>query len=121
MKVVGKVIGERFCRKHANGRKSYRAWLGLMEKDSPPFRTFEDMKSFLPERKVDQIVGDYVVFNIGGNNYRLLARMDYDEQTIKIIEVMTHQDYSKEHWKRKGHIAKLLKQQAKRSPDSDHE
>ena len=39
------------------------------------------------------------VFNIGGNKYRLVARIRYDYQLINIRAVLTHQEYAAGKWK----------------------
>jgi len=39
------------------------------------------------------------VFNIGGNKYRLVARIRYDYQLINVRAVMTHQEYDEGNWK----------------------
>jgi mRNA interferase HigB len=41
------------------------------------------------------------VFNVKGNDYRLLAYIDYDAQTVQALEVLTHAVYSKEQWKQR--------------------
>jgi mRNA interferase HigB len=47
-------------------------------------------------------VGDrvYTIFNIGGNNHRLITEIFYEDRTILIRHVLTHQEYDKEAWKR---------------------
>ena len=35
------------------------------------------------------------VFNIGGNNFRLIAVIDYRLQTVLVTHVLTHKDYDK--------------------------
>ncbi len=44
-------------------------------------------------------VGDCVVFNVGGNNYRIIAHIDFDLQIVWIRFVLSHAEYSKERWK----------------------
>jgi mRNA interferase HigB len=44
-------------------------------------------------------VGDCVVFNVGGNNYRVIVHLDYDLQIMWIRAVLSHAEYSKEKWK----------------------
>jgi mRNA interferase HigB len=44
-------------------------------------------------------VGLFTVFNIGGNNYRLVTVIKYRWQVIYIRNVLTHSEYSKEKWK----------------------
>ena len=44
-------------------------------------------------------VGTFTVFNIKGNEYRLIAEVFYASQTILIRAVLTHADYDKGKWK----------------------
>jgi mRNA interferase HigB len=44
-------------------------------------------------------VGNFIVFNIGGNNYRLITYPDYESQLIFVRAVLTHAEYDKETWK----------------------
>ena len=37
-----------------------------------------------------------LIFNIGGNKYRLIARVDFEEQLLVIQTVLTHQEYDRE-------------------------
>ncbi len=52
----------------------------------------------------DGITADYVkpytIFNIGGNNFRLIAEISYLEKTIIIDSIFTHAEYDKEMWKK---------------------
>ena len=40
-------------------------------------------------------VHDYTVFNIGGNNYRLVAAIHYNTQRCYVRAIWTHAQYSK--------------------------
>ena len=42
-----------------------------------------------------EAVGDYTVFNIKGNTYRLIARIEYGLQIIFVKDVLTHAEYDK--------------------------
>lgn len=44
-------------------------------------------------------VGRCTVFNIGGNKYRLIVKIEYKLQTVYIKHVLTHAEYDKEEWK----------------------
>ncbi len=46
------------------------------------------------------IVGRRTVFNIHGNNYRLIARVNYKTKRVFILHILTHVEYSKGDWKR---------------------
>jgi mRNA-degrading endonuclease HigB of HigAB toxin-antitoxin module len=36
-----------------------------------------------------------LIFDIGGNNYRLVAPVDFEEQMMWIDSIMTHEQYSR--------------------------
>lgn len=44
-------------------------------------------------------VKDFVIFNVGGNKYRIVTRIDYQYATIFIRHVLTHAQYEKGRWK----------------------
>ena len=39
------------------------------------------------------------VFNVCGNDYRLLTFIHYHRQQVVVVDVLTHAEYSKGHWK----------------------
>ena len=41
----------------------------------------------------------YTIFNIGGNDYRLVIIIDYETQMILVEDLLTHSDYDK--WNKK--------------------
>ena len=43
--------------------------------------------------------GTLTVFNIGGNKYRVVARIRYDYQLINVRAVMAHREYDEGKWK----------------------
>ena len=44
-------------------------------------------------------VGRRTVFNIGGNKYLLIARVNYRTQRVFILWIMKHTEYAKGEWK----------------------
>ncbi len=44
------------------------------------------------------LVGNCVVFNIGGNKYRLVTRILYPSQKVFILKIMTHREYDENKW-----------------------
>jgi len=44
-------------------------------------------------------VGDLIVFNIGGNKYRLIASVHFNRGKVYVRSVLTHQAYDREEWK----------------------
>ena len=46
-----------------------------------------------------EAVGNFTVFNIKGNNYRLIVDIIYSKQRIYIKYILTHAEYDKDKWK----------------------
>ena len=46
-----------------------------------------------------EAVGNFTVFNIKGNEYRLMVGINYEEQTIFYKYFLTHAEYDKDKWK----------------------
>lgn len=63
------------------------------------WRTFAELRQTF--NSADQ-VGDCVVFNIGGNKYRIIGRVRYTKATIPgvvyILRAMTHAEYDRNTW-----------------------
>lgn len=45
-------------------------------------------------------VKPYVVFNIAGNKYRLVAEINFRSETLFIRHILTHDEYSEGKWKK---------------------
>ena len=40
-----------------------------------------------------------IVFNIGGNKYRLVVRIHFDRSKLYIVGVYSHREYDQDEWK----------------------
>ena len=58
---------------------------------------FVDVRKTYPHADA---VGEFTVFNIGGNKYRLATSINCRTGKVFIRRVLTHQEYSREDWKR---------------------
>lgn len=45
------------------------------------------------------LVGQYTVFNIAGNKYRLIVSIKYRWQIVYVRHILTHPEYEKGKWK----------------------
>ncbi|MGH7950101.1 MAG: type II toxin-antitoxin system HigB family toxin [Candidatus Binataceae bacterium] len=43
---------------------------------------------------------DFYVFNIGGNNYRLIAAIHFNTQRLFVHHLLTHPEYDAGRWKK---------------------
>jgi mRNA interferase HigB len=81
-------------KRHALARKPLAQWIDIAETSQ--------WCSIIDVRKIwattDAIKGTpFTCFNVGGNNFRLIAIVSYEEQIIMIEEVLTHAEYSKKY------------------------
>jgi len=40
-----------------------------------------------------------VAYNIGGNKYRLITAIHFDRETVYVLRVLTHKEYTRGKWK----------------------
>lgn len=83
-----------FWEKHPNAETSLRLWYKLTTQAQ--WQNFSQLHQVFPS--ADQ-VGNLTVFNISGNNYRLITLIDYKYQKVFIRHILTHAEYDKENWK----------------------
>jgi len=84
-----------FWEHHPNAEKPSRAWHQIAE--NAQWDNFDDVRSVFGKR-VDR-VDKFVVFDIGGNKYRLIAVIHYNRQKVYVRHVLTHSDYDFGTWK----------------------
>lgn len=92
MKVIGTGRLEQFGVKHSQTKLALRAWLGIAQESKwnnlmNVRGTINSVSGFAKKR--------YTVFNIGGNNFRLVCLINYKTQTILITDMFTHAEYDK--------------------------
>jgi mRNA interferase HigB len=72
-----------------------QAWRKAVEKSAFPH--WGALKTAFPS--ADK-VGDKIVFNVGGNKFRIVAGVSFAAQILWIKSVMTHAEYDKGAWKK---------------------
>lgn len=95
MRVISRKKLQAFIAKHPQSKRPIDRCYRILK--SGKFPNFSAVKSTFPA--ADQ-VGNFVVFNVGGNNYRIVVLIDYHSQTVFIRHVMDHAEYSKDAWKK---------------------
>jgi len=83
-----------FSSAHRDAYAPLIAWYKTAK--SANWQNLVDLKQTYPAA---DLVGRYVVFNIKGNKYRLIARVVYRSQTVFVRAVMTHEQYDLGKWK----------------------
>lgn len=91
MRVIGAEALQDFCRRHADVDQSVKAWVA--EARDARWREPMDIKGRYPNASF--LKGDRVVFNLKGNKYRLLVRVRYEGQIVRVEKIGTHAEYDK--------------------------
>lgn len=79
---------------HRDAEGSLMSWYKTAKKAD--WQNLAEVKQVYPTA---DLVGRYTVFNIGGNKFRLIARIVYRSQTLFVLAVMTHEEYDLGKWK----------------------
>ena len=97
MIVIGTDVVENYFAYHAGhrgikaARSQYDAWLETVVRAE--WRNPEDIKASYPKASI--LKASRVVFNIKGNDYRLIARVQYQAGVLAIRFFGTHAEYDR--------------------------
>lgn len=90
MRVIAKRTLVSFYESHSDAKNPLIAWHDFALKAN--WQTPQDIKN---DFATASFVGNRVVFNIGGNNYRLVVEIAYQIGVVWIKFIGTHADYDK--------------------------
>jgi mRNA interferase HigB len=93
LEVFGEAIIAAFAKKHPASRKPLQRFLTIARAAFWP--SFPAVKATFASADYAPGTGT-LIFNIGGNKYRLTARVDFEEQMLVVQAVLTHQEYDRE-------------------------
>ena len=99
MHVISRKALRDFVEKHRASEAPIDGWYRAVRKSK--FADFAAVKAAF--NSVDHLKvakKELYVFNIGGNNYRIIAAIHFKVQRIYIRAVLTHAEYSKDFWKK---------------------
>ena len=93
MIVIGREKLRAYQLEFASARKALSAWTEVAEKAS--WLNPQDVKSTFGTASIMGRGSDRVVFNIKGNDFRLVVRIDYVRQIVAIRWLGTHAAYDR--------------------------
>lgn len=88
MRLISNKALRDFAKRQREADEPLQAWRKLIERSS--FSSFSELKRAF--NSVDK-VGNYFVFNVAGNRFRLVAAIHFNTQTLYVRAVMTHAEY----------------------------
>lgn len=91
MRIIAKKILREFWEIHSDSEQQLKSW--FQETSKSKWTKPNDIKKEYPSASI--LADNRVVFNIKGNNYRLIIKLNYDYQIIWIRFIGTHAEYDK--------------------------
>lgn len=94
MNVISRKALRDYGGKHADAYEPLDVWYRRARKAE--WKNITEVRKDYPHADA---VGECTVFNIAGNKYRLIVKIDYESNVMFIKHVLTHAEYKKENWK----------------------
>jgi len=91
VRIIAKRTLRDFWTKHADSEQQLKAWYRETEKTN--WENINDLKKDYPSASILQ--ENRIVFNIKGNNYRLIVKFSFEYQICWIRFIGTHAEYNK--------------------------
>ncbi len=91
MRVIAKKILREFWEKHSDCEQQLKAW--YQEADKGTWKNLNELKSEYPSASI--LYDNRVCFNIKGNYYRLIVKINFSYQMMWIRFIGTHVEYDK--------------------------
>ena len=91
MRVIAKKILREFWEKHPDCEQQLKSW--FQEAEKAEWKTSSQLQNEYPSSRV--IENNRVIFNIKGNHYRLIIKVNYKYGMIWIRFIGTHAEYDK--------------------------
>ena len=99
MRVISLKPLREFWQRHDDAQRPLRLWYKTATNAS--WSNLNEVRKTYPHAdSVRTTRGEtLIVFNIGGNEYRLIARIHYRYQLVNVRAVLTHREYDAGKWK----------------------
>lgn len=95
MHIISRKALRIFWNEHPDSKNPLQRWYKIVSNSD--FKSFADLRQTFPS--ADQ-VGDLIIFDIGGNKFRLVTSIHFNRGKVYVRHVLTHKEYDKEGWKR---------------------
>jgi mRNA interferase HigB len=95
MHVISRKTLRLFWERYPDSKGVLARWFKIVQQTE--FYNFAELRAAFPTAdKAD----NWIIFNIGGNKYRLIASIHFNRGKVYIRHVLTHAEYDRGGWKR---------------------
>jgi mRNA interferase HigB len=95
MHVISRKSLRTFWERHPDSELPLRRWYKIIANTN--FTTFAELRKVYPSA---DFVENLVVFNVGGNKFRLIASVHFNRGKVYVRHVLTHAQYDRGEWKK---------------------
>jgi len=100
VKIIKSATVRDWAKKHPTASSSLLGWLALIK--AAKFKDFVALRQVFRSADLVRVKSgrNVVIFNISGNNFRLVAAAHFNTQRVFVLRFMSHAEYSKDAWKK---------------------
>jgi len=91
VRIISKKVLREFWEKHADSEQQLKSW--FQETNGAEWKNTKQIKKEYPSASF--LADNRVVFNIKGNKYRLIVKINYDYSMVWVRFIGTHAEYDK--------------------------
>lgn len=91
MRIFTEQTLKEYAEKHPDSRTALQEWVAIVKRSE--WRSFADVKATF--NSVDNVGNQHYVFNIKGNNYRLVVVIKFTIRFIYVRFIGTHEEYNR--------------------------
>ncbi|MCI0519133.1 MAG: type II toxin-antitoxin system HigB family toxin [Chloroflexi bacterium] len=95
MHIISRKALSTFWEKYPDSETALLHWYKIIKHTE--FENFAHLREVFPSA---DIVEQWIVFNIGGNKYRLVTSIHFQRGKVYVRHVLTHKEYTLGKWKR---------------------
>lgn len=100
MRIIKPATVREWAARRPDAETALEKWMTLIE--DAHWTNLVEMRGAIPSADEVTVVSGrkVVVFNIGGNKYRLIAAIHWNTQILYALRFLTHAEYDKDKWKK---------------------
>ena len=95
MHIISRKALRDFWERYPDSERPLARWYRIVSRSQ--FDNFAELQLAFPAA---DLVGNWVVFDIGGNKFRLIASVHFNRGKLYVRHVLTYQEYDRGGWKK---------------------
>jgi len=99
VRIIAEGTIRQWASEQARAASSLRQWVKVVR--PVRWRSFAELRRTFPSADLVRVQSgrNVVVFNVGGNDFRLVCAVHFNTEMVFALRFMSHAEYSKSSWK----------------------